>query len=306
MVMGFFANTKKTAPSLSTPSSYVAPDAATDVEGRVQSFYPGTATEADDYTKIEDKTIKTEGTDSTLTITRDGQYLTLNGFVNGHLMRWKFAAEEGPTIIRVPALLLAIGCMVTTIYPLVTDIAYWTIPTLICAFHTCVLCILILFLEGRVICSYRNPLGTRARVRGITTRYLNFARFLWGRGLLYIYAGSMNLTIDWTYEVYTGVPLICLGIAAIYSGANASNNLEKMKASLTDVSYLWARFESHDVDNDALIDLSGFAELLWDLGFEFDDVYTYKAFQQIDRDGDGKVSFEDFKNWWVVIQDNGN
>jgi Ca2+-binding EF-hand superfamily protein len=79
-----------------------------------------------------------------------------------------------------------------------------------------------------------------------------------------------------------------------------------MKSSLTDESYLWGRFDANDGDNDGQIDINNFAELLWDLGLEFDDVYTYKAFQQISKDGDGKVSFEEFKNWWIVTQNDNH
>ena len=55
-----------------------------------------------------------------------------------------------------------------------------------------------------------------------------------------------------------------------------------------------------------MIDVNGFAEMLWSVGLEFDDTYTYKAFQQIDKDIDGKVTFEEFKRWWIVTQNDGN
>ena len=84
-----------------------------------------------------------ESKDSAFTITRNGQYLTLNGFANGHLMRWKFAAEEGPAFIKIPAVLLALGAIFTTVYPLVTDPEFWTIPLMICAAHTCLLCFIV-------------------------------------------------------------------------------------------------------------------------------------------------------------------
>jgi hypothetical protein len=128
---------------------------------------------------------------------------------------------------------------------------------------------------------------------------------LWGRGLLYIFVGSMNLTIDFDKVVYSAFPIIGLGLIAICSGAHASFNLDKMKTSLTDESYLWSKFDANDPDKDNFIDINGFAELLWALGLEFDDVYTYKAFTQIDSDSDAKVSFEEFKDWWIVTQNDG-
>jgi hypothetical protein len=219
-------------------------------------------------------------------------------------MRWKFAAEEGPTIIRIPAVLLALGQIGTTIFPLVTVPAFWTLPNIICATHTIVLSSLILVLEGRVV-GVRSPTNFRARVRGVLTRYINLLRLLWGRGLLYIFAATMNLTSDFDKVMYTAIPMMALGVIAIGAGAHASFNLDKMKSSLTDEAYLWTKFEGNVMDKDNRIELAGFAELLWSLGLEFDDVYTYKAFQQIDKNCDGKISFEDFKSWWVVSQNEG-
>lgn len=321
--MGFFSS-KKQASQATNDSTYVAPKTATDPSPAkatqdvelANARRPKTSATAtkqtkttgnDDYSLMsgnqDQETIRSEDTkDTAFTITRNGQYLTLNGFANGHLMRWKFAAEEGPTIIRIPALLLALACITTTVWPLVTMPAYWNVPNLIGSFHTCVLCMLILVLEGRVLMYNRSPMNTRARVRGVATRYLNVTRLVWGRGLLYIFAGSMNLTVDFKYVIYTGLPLCVLGLIAIATGAHASYTLDRLKSSLTDESYLWGRFNANDSDNDGQVDINSFAELLWDLGLEFDDVYTYKAFQQIDKDGDGKISFEEFKNWWVITQ----
>jgi Ca2+-binding EF-hand superfamily protein len=101
----------------------------------------------------------------------------------------------------------------------------------------------------------------------------------------------MNMTIAHPYALYTGCALVGFGLLAIMSGAHASYNLDKMKASLTDEAYLWTRFDALDHDNDNCIDLNGFAELLWSLGLEFDDAYTYKAFSKIIGDACYKISF---------------
>jgi hypothetical protein len=229
----------------------------------------------------------------------------MNGFANGHLMRWKFAAEEGPAVIRFPALLLALAVIGTTVYPLVRDSRFWNLSTIICAFHTCVLASLIVVLEGRVIIGTRAPTGIRARTRAVVTRYLNLFRLLWGRGLLYIFVGSMGMTIGHPYADYTGLALIVFGLIAILSGAHSAYVLDKMKASLTDESFLWAHFDIYDRDHDNYVDLNGFAEILYDLGLEFDDAYTFKAFSQINGDVSGNISFEQFRDWWIVTQNKG-
>lgn len=279
-------------------------------DARSVGTYDDTRTYRTEYTTGGQTTVKTTGsdetgTDSAFTITKNGQYLTMNGFANGHLMRWKFAAEEGPAFIRFPALLLALGVIGTTIYPLVTDSNYWKLSTIICAFHTCVMASLIFVLEGRLIMGIRAPTGIRARIRAVVTRYLNLFRLLWGRGLLYIFVGSMSMTMDHIYADYGGLALMVFGIFAILSGAHASYNLDKMKSSLTDESFLWAHFDTHDHDHDNHIDLNQFSELLYELGLEFDDAYTFKAFSQINGNVAGVISFEQFRDWWIVAQNKG-
>ncbi len=237
------------------------------------------------------------------TITNNGKYLTTNDFANAQLMRWKFAAEEGPTYIQILAFLASLGCLASTLYPLVTDEAYWRLPIGICAVHTTVLCCIILIFEFRAL-GARNPMNLRARTRTLLTRYLNILRLLWGRGCLYMFTGSMNITIFFVpYSLYTGLALIGLGVLAIFVGSHASFNLERLKMSLTDHSFLWSKFEAADTDKDNLIDISEFSNLVWSLGLELDDAYTFRAFSQIDDDSDARINFREFKNWWIAVQD---
>jgi hypothetical protein len=236
------------------------------------------------------------------TITNNGKYLTTNDFANGQLMRWKFSAEEGPAYIQILAFMAALAAFGSTLYPLVMQDSYWTIPLIICAFHTIVLCLIILIFELRAL-GARNPMNVRARARTLLTRYLNILRLLWGRGCLYVFTGTMNIAIYHTYTLYTGLTLVVVGFLAILIGAHSSFNLERLKLSLTDHSYLWSKFEAADSDRDNLIDICEFSNLIWSLGLELDDAYTYRAFSQIDKDADAKINFEDFRNWWIVVQD---
>lgn len=314
-----------------TSSSQLAPNTADDVEKAIAPVFEESKAQEnltamlddddDDEPTMDDdndtRTFRTEFTaptlrtrseetkDSAFTITKNGQYLTMNGFANGHLMRWKFAAEEGPALVRFPAILLALGVIGTTLYPIVVDTFYWTPASIICAFHTCVLASLIFILEGRLIVGNRAPTNFRARVRAVVTRYINLFRLLWGRGLLYIFVGSMNMTIDHPYTLYSGAALMVFGLLAIASGAHASYNLDKMKSSLTDEAYLWSRFDALDTDHDTYIDINEFAEMLWGLGLEFDDAYTFKAYSQINGDPNSKITFEQFRDWWIVTQNKG-
>jgi Ca2+-binding EF-hand superfamily protein len=115
----------------------------------------------------------------------------------------------------------------------------------------------------------------------------------------------MNMTVEYSYVTYTGIPMIILGLVAMAAGLHASMNLDQLKSSLTDESYLWEKFKRCDGDQDDSLDLEGFAELLWSLGLEFDDMYTHRAFYQIGREKEKLVSFDEFKKWWIVTQNDG-
>ena len=114
----------------------------------------------------------------------------------------------------------------------------------------------------------------------------------------------MNMTINFLpYTYYTGCTLIGLGILSILMGAHASFNLERLRLSLTDHSFLWSKFVEADSDNDNLIGISDFSNLVWSLGLELDDAYTYRAFSEIDQDADRHINFYEFKAWWITSQD---
>lgn len=232
-----------------------------------------------------------------------GKYLANNHFANAQLLRWKSASEEGPFLIQRAVVLSAIGVLFSTIYPLIIFDEYWTIQSLICAFHTTMLSFLIIVFEMRV-CGARNPTSSRARLRRFLVRHLNVLRLAWGRGFLYMFAGSMNLTMEYYPCNYiTGGILIALGLLSVLMGSHASYNLERMRLSLTDSSFLWSKFVNLDTDEDNLINIDDFSQLIWSLGLELDDEYTYRAFLEIDRDRDGLINFNEFKFWWIASQD---
>ena len=240
-------------------------------------------------------------------ITKDGKYLSNNHFANAQLLRWKHAAEEGPACLQILAFVAAGGALTSTVYPFVMwtiegdDDVWSSLTTLICAVHTLLLCLLIVIFEVRACRGARNPMSVRARLRTVMVRYFNILRLIWGRGLLYITTGSLNIAVGYTpWVYYTGGTLLGLGLLAILIGAHASFNLERLRLSLTDDAFLWSKYDEADADKDQLLGISEFSQLIWSLGLELDDAYTYRAFQEIDHNADAKITFHEFKAWWIA------
>jgi hypothetical protein len=234
---------------------------------------------------------------------KDASLLSANDLAAGQLMRWKIEAEEGPCLLQFGAVLCSLASMGTTLYPVVFLQDFWQYQTWIVAVHTINLCSLILIFELRSIGAFRGPLNVRSKVRATFSRYLSVLRLLWGRGLLYIFTGTVNIAVGWKWTLFSGIALVVTGLLAIIVGARASFNLDRLKTSVTDEVYLWTKFDAVDDDGDEMIGVDAFSTLVWSLGLEINDKYTYETFLLMDKDRNGLVSFDDFKDWWLAGQE---
>ena len=220
----------------------------------------------------------------------------LNSLFNGHLMKWKYEAEEGSSFLRVPAFLGALALVTATVITLVMEPDSWTTHSIVMSVCILILSLFVLILDSRFLAS--NPLNARAHLRNIMTRNFNIFRFLWGRGLLYVMAGILCVAQMWPICIYAGAYMILVGVVAIIVGVHASRKFAALRNSLADESFLLLVFSNYDTDGDGCINPSEFAVLLSDLGMELDDRYTLKAFHVIDTDDDRRISFEEFSHWW--------
>lgn len=221
----------------------------------------------------------------------------LNSLFNGHLMKWKFEAEEGSSFIRIPAFLGALGLLGTAFAGFATEDDAWNAHAIVMGMCVIIMSIFILILDGRFMAS--NPLSTRAHLRNIITRNFNMFRFVWGRGLLYIIAGVLNIAQMWTITMISGFFITFVGLLAILVGVHASRKFAALRNSLADESFLLLVFSNYDADGDGYMAPHEFALLLADLGMELDDRYTLKAFNVIDTDSDRRISFDEFNHWWA-------
>lgn len=221
----------------------------------------------------------------------------LNSLFNGHLMKWKFEAEEGSAFVRVPAFFGALGLIGTLIAAMVTRDDAYTSHAIVMGVCVAIMSLFTLILDGRFLLS--NPLSTRAHLRNIITRNFNMFRFVWGRGILYIMAGTLNIAQMWLLTMISGAYMIFVGFIAIIVGVHASRKFAALRNSLSDESFLLLVFSNYDSDGDGYLAPSEFAHLLADLGMELDDRYTLKAFNVIDTDSDRRISFDEFNHWWT-------
>jgi EF-hand domain pair len=191
----------------------------------------------------------------------------------------------------------SLGLIGTAIAAVVMYPEAWEAHSIVMTVCVVIMSIFIAVLEGRFLSL--DPLSARAHLRNVMTRNFNILRFLWGRGLLYISAGILNVAQTWLITIISGAFMIALGILAFIVGVRASRKFAALRNSLADESFLLLVFSNYDGDGDGYLKPHEFALLLSSLGMELDDRYTLKAFTAIDSDKNRKISFEELHHWWT-------
>jgi hypothetical protein len=199
--------------------------------------------------------------------------------------------------LRFSSVFGAIGLIVTAVLAVVLYPSAWEAHSIVMTVLVVILAVFIAVLEGRFWSG--DPLSARAHLRNVMTRNFNILRFVWGRGLLYIVAGILNVAQGWLMTMISGGIMILLGIIAVIVGVHASRKFVSLRNSLADESFLMLVFSNYDRDQDGYMVPSEFSHLLYSLGMELDDRYTLKAFNVIDTDHDRKISFDEFSHWWT-------
>jgi Ca2+-binding EF-hand superfamily protein len=115
-------------------------------------------------------------------------------------------------------------------------------------------------------------------------------------------AGLLNMAHEMTMCYIAGGVMMGIGVIAVITGSRANKNLATLRKSLSDDEFLWLEFLKHDKDRDGYLNPSEFAQFIWDLGLEFDDLYTLKAFTTIDTDHDQKIAYREFVRWWSQVR----
>ena len=221
---------------------------------------------------------------------------SLHGVFNGHLMKWRFEAEEGGPFLRVPAFCGSTALIITTTYGLIFDPNTWTILSIVLSLFIYAIALLSLVLEGRFMCT--NPLGIRAHLRSALTRKNRMFRFVWGRGLLYMVAGGLSCGLVLVPATIAGIFMVFVGVNCVILGAYSSRMFYLLRDSLKDDDYLASTFNKYDYDGDGYITLPEFVNLLSKLGMDLDDRVGIKAFHAADVNHEYKISFEAFQTWW--------
>ena len=157
----------------------------------------------------------------------------------------------------------------------------------------CLMCIF----EGTFLPRHEMIISTKEK----TIKFLPFLNYLWGRGVLYAFSGTLQLAQMSPMHVFSGVCCIGVGVIFVAVGFDTYQRLSKLKKSLTDQKVLKREFERFDRNSDGILNRAEFSELIINLtgdseGINEDEIEA--AFCTIDADDSDGINLEELKKWW--------
>ena len=162
--------------------------------------------------------------------------------------------------------------------------------------YTGVLGIVICLLEGKdIICPIRHQKSI--------LHWAKCLHYVWGRGLLYIFAAFLAISQGNALDFVVGGYEIAVGVIALVVGRKAALKLTHLSRSVISETEMLNRFNQADDNNVGYLAVTEFETFLDLCGLQNLDVHELAAaFSAVDRDDDGKISFIDLSIWFRQFQ----
>jgi len=227
------------------------------------------------------------------------------------LTKLRQSASNGDFSIRLLALIGGVALVMSAGFGIFGLILTFDLPGAVLEFYTLVLGLIIILLESRgQIQAQKERLSSAQRAqistqigfldRAFTNihKYAMFSKFVWGRGVLYFVAGSLQLTQSHLTEKFVGCFVMVVGVLYVYVGQQTAAKLNKLRESLAEQT-IRSKFQEADQDKDGTLSMSDFTVLTEALGLELSRREREVAFLCMDKNDTGKVPYSDFKAWWA-------
>ena len=136
------------------------------------------------------------------------------------------------------------------------------------------------------------------RFRKMVNEHAKFLTFTWGRGVFYFFAGSLMFSQMNLIDMLIGGWMCFTGFTSIVVGQATANKLVSLRKTLGSESVVKAKFSKMDADSSGNLDATELAALCKELGSPLDHNELVAALGCMDKDGNGKIEYEEFYEWW--------
>ena len=127
----------------------------------------------------------------------------------------------------------------------------------------------------------------------------------YGRAGFYIAVGVIMLSMGGLFTTLVGLYTVAVGAYIYYGSSSAMKALAAMKEGSEDPATIKTRFDRADVNKDGFLDSKELATVCTEMGTTLNKNELESALFLLDRNGDGKISLEEFQAWWGVQESRG-
>lgn len=202
----------------------------------------------------------------------------------------KRLASEGDFSIRLFALLGGLAMIVTSILGFIGKFVTLRWVNAIIAVYCFFFGIIMVMLEGR-----RIPFAKK--LEGSLYKYALFLKYVWGRGLLYFVAGTLQISSGGLLELIVGAFVAIVGIAFIIVGRLSAKKLKSLKTSAFSENTLRAEF-TDAAGGASHVNMVQFKVLCDSLNVDLNRRELEATWMEVEKADRDEVTFREFKIWW--------
>jgi hypothetical protein len=212
------------------------------------------------------------------------------GMVNASTEQIRTALTQGPMTFRVMAFIGGLAMIVSNGIVILHRLFSLQFSGAMIATYGVIFGVIISVLVGPLTCSKRMQASIRY--------YAKFLEFTWGRGALYIFVASLQISnfdiLDWA----VGGWMMFVGITAIYLGISTSRQLKLINVSVKSEEDLKKKWREADADSNDTLDIKELTQLTKNARLEMSCNEIAAVFSTLGRGFDERISFEEFYTWW--------
>lgn len=202
--------------------------------------------------------------------------------------------QEGHGSFRLLAFLASLAVIITSILDFLGGVLKINFTHVLLSIVVCIFAIIICILEGRE----HLPESLRM-VQSKIYEQARFLRTIVGRGFFYFFTGLLQFS-HWSFlNSISGAFMMFVGLLYVVVGRTTGKKLSEVRASIKDETALQVSFADHDSDNDGFLTQDDFNNMLQSMELQLNTNEQIAAFTAIDENDDGKISFDEFKTWWL-------
>jgi hypothetical protein len=199
---------------------------------------------------------------------------------------------QGNWSLRILALLGGLAMIVVSVLGFISHIFGFAWISAIFDVYCMILGIMICILES----SSKLKFLDRATQKII--RNAKFLSYLWGRGIVYFVAGSLEVSQREFLDVIVGSYVCFVGILFILIGKRASKKLASVRRTACCAEQMQEYFAMADVDGKGSLTVVQFGELTKSLGLDLNRREVEAAFMELDYSNSGRLTYESIEMWW--------